>query len=77
MWTIVITGSAHDGIQRPKQLFYHLQTKGLGKLKYFIGIEVAQSNVLSSDSSHKEETSMLDGKPIDTPIDPMLNTYHE
>ena len=42
---IVITGSDQDGIQKLKQhLFSHFQTKDLGKLKYFLGIEVAQSN---------------------------------
>ena len=42
---IIITGSDHDGIQKLKQhLFSHFQTKDLGKLKYFLGIEVAQSN---------------------------------
>ena len=42
---IVITGSDQDGIQKFKQhLFSHFQTKDLGKLKYFLGIEVAQSN---------------------------------
>ena len=39
---IVIIGSDHDGIQKLKQhLFSHFQTKDLGKLKYFLGIEVA------------------------------------
>ena len=39
---IVITGSDQDGIQRLKQhLFDHFQTKDLGKLKYFLGIEKA------------------------------------
>ena len=42
---IVITGSDQDGIQKLKQhLFTHFQTKDLGKLKYFLRIEIAQSN---------------------------------
>ena len=42
---IVITGSNKDDIQKLKQhLFSHFQTKDLGKLKYFLGFEVAQSN---------------------------------
>ena len=41
---IVITGNDKDGIQRLKQhLFNHFKTKDLGKLKYFLGIEIAQS----------------------------------
>ena len=39
---IVITGSDHDSIQKLKQHFFsHFQTKDLGKLKYFMGIEIA------------------------------------
>ena len=39
---IVITGSDQDGIQKLKQhLFTNFQTKDLGKLKYFLGIEIA------------------------------------
>ncbi|RVW81698.1 Retrovirus-related Pol polyprotein from transposon RE1 [Vitis vinifera] len=42
---IVITGSDQNGIQKLKQhLFTHFQTKDLGKLKYFLGIEIAQSS---------------------------------
>ena len=42
---IVITGSNHDGIWKLKQhLFSQFQTKDLGKLKYFLRIEIAQSN---------------------------------
>ena len=38
---IVITGSDQDGIRKLKQhLFNHFQTKDLGKLKYFLGIEI-------------------------------------
>ena len=41
---IVITGNDQDGITNSKQhLFQHFQTKDLGRLKYFLGIEVAQS----------------------------------
>ena len=37
---IVIIGNDQDGIQKLKQhLFTHFQTKDLGKLKYFLGIE--------------------------------------
>ncbi|RVW14708.1 Retrovirus-related Pol polyprotein from transposon RE1 [Vitis vinifera] len=74
---IVITGSDQDGIQKLKQhLFTHFQTKGLGKLKYFLGIEIAQSSsgVVLSQRKYAldilEETGMLDCKPVDTPMDP-------
>ena len=42
---VVIIYNDKDGIQKFKQHFFnHFQKKYLGKLKYFIGIEVAQSN---------------------------------
>ncbi|XP_019240383.1 PREDICTED: rac-like GTP-binding protein RHO1 [Nicotiana attenuata] len=42
---IVVTGNDQDGIINLKQhLFQHFQTKDLGRLKYFLGIEVAQSS---------------------------------
>nr|KYP44167.1 Retrovirus-related Pol polyprotein from transposon TNT 1-94 [Cajanus cajan]KYP44174.1 Retrovirus-related Pol polyprotein from transposon TNT 1-94 [Cajanus cajan] len=41
---IVITGDDQEGIKALKQhLFKHFQTKDLGPLRYFLGIEVAQS----------------------------------
>ncbi|RVW73598.1 Retrovirus-related Pol polyprotein from transposon TNT 1-94 [Vitis vinifera] len=74
---IVITGSDQEGIQKLKQhLFTHFQTKDLGKLKYFLGIEIAQSSsgVVLSQRKYAldilEETGMLDCKPVDTPMDP-------
>ena len=74
---IVITGTDQDGIQKLKQhLFSHFQTKDLGKLKYFVGIEVAQSNsgVVISQIKYTldilTDTGMLDCKPVDTPMDP-------
>ncbi|RVW98183.1 Retrovirus-related Pol polyprotein from transposon RE1 [Vitis vinifera] len=73
---IVITGSDQNGIQKLKQhLFTHFQTKDLGKLKYFLGIEIAQSSsgVVLSQRKYAldilEETGMLDCKPVDTPMD--------
>ena len=74
---IIITGSDQDDIQKLKQhLFNHFQTKDFGKLKYFLGIEVAQSNSRVVISQRKyaldilADTSMLDCKPVDTPMDP-------
>ena len=74
---IVIIGSNQDGIQKLKEhLFTHFQTKDLGKFKYFLGIEIAQSSSSVVLSQRKyaldilEETGMLDCKPIDTPMDP-------
>ena len=72
---IVITGSDQDGIQKLKQqLFNHFQTKNLGKLKYFLGIEVAQFNCGVVISQRKytlvilADTGMLDYKPVNTPM---------
>ena len=48
----------------------------MGKLKYFLGIEIAQSSsgVVLSQRKYAldilEETGMLDCKPVDTPMDP-------
>ena len=74
---IVITGSDQEGIQRLKQhLFNHFQTKDLGKLKYFLGLEIAQSNLGVVMSQRKyaldilEKTGMLECKPVDTPMNP-------
>ena len=72
---IVIAGSNQDGIRKLKQhLFSHFQTKDKGKLKYFLGIEIAQSNSNVVMSQRKyvldilEETGMLDCKPVNTPM---------
>ena len=77
MNSIVITSIDQDGIQKLKQhLFTHFQTKDLGKLKYFLGIEIAQSSssVVIFQRRYAldilEETSMLDCKPVDFFMDP-------
>ena len=77
---IVITGSDQDGIQKLKQhLFSYFQTKDLGKLNYFLSIEVAQYNFRVIISQRKYtldilvDTGMLNYKPVDTPMHPNVN----
>ena len=72
---IVIIGSDQDSIWKLKQHFFnHFQTKDLGKLKYFMGIEIVQSksDVVTSHRKYVldilEETGMLYCKPVDTPM---------
>ena len=65
---IVITGNDQEKISQLKEhLFSHFQTKDLEKLKYFLGIEVAQSKdgiiisqrkyVLCRSKLHDDESS--------------------
>ena len=64
--------------QLKKHLFSHFQTKGLGKLRYLLGIEVAQSSHGISISQRKyvldilKEMSMLDCKSTIDSMDPNL-----
>ena len=74
---IVITGSDQQGIIQLKQYLSHkFQTKDLGKLRYFLGIEVAQSKdgIVISQWKYAmdilEETGLLNVKPVDTLMDP-------
>ena len=72
---IVITCSL--SIQKLKQhIFTHFQTKDLGKLKYFMGIKIAQFSydVVLSQRKYAldilEEIDMFDCKLVDTSMDP-------
>ena len=74
---IVLTGSDHHGILQVKQhLCQNFQTKDLGKLRCFLGIEVAQSNTGIVISQRKyaldilEEIGLMNSKSVDTPMDP-------
>ncbi|XP_050918651.1 uncharacterized mitochondrial protein AtMg00810-like [Lathyrus oleraceus] len=74
---IVIPGDDIKGIQRLKtHLFKNFQTKDLGPLRYFLGIEVSQSSSGIAINQHNyaldilTETSVLDCRPIDIPMDP-------
>ena len=74
---IVITGNDATKISQLKQhLFSHFQTKDIGCLKYFLGIEVAPSKEGLVISQRKyvldilEETGMTNCRPIDSPMDP-------
>jgi hypothetical protein len=74
---IIITGDDQKGIDELKQFLQRqFHTKDLGKLRYFLGIEVARSKDGISLSQRKyaldilEETGLLGAKPVETPMDP-------
>jgi len=71
------TGSDHHDISQVKQhLCQHFQTKDLGKIRYFLGIKVAQSNTGIVISQRKyaldilEEIGLMNSKSVDTLMDP-------
>ena len=73
---IVITGSDNDGIQvLIRHLCSSFLTKDLGKLRYFLGIEVARSKAGISLSQRKytldllKDTGYLGSKPVATPME--------
>ena len=73
---IIITGDDAEGIKKLSQdLSRHLDIKDLGKLKYFLGIEVAYSQHGIVLSQHKyvldllKKTGKILSKPVVTPGD--------
>lgn len=76
---IIISKSDCCGIKEVKvQLKEHFQTKDLGQLRYFLGIEVAKRKhglVLCQRKYIQDlltETKILGSMPVDTPMDPNL-----
>jgi len=75
---IILTDSDNNGISQMKQhLCGHFQTKDLGKLRYFLGIEVAQSDKYGIVISQRkyaldilEETGLMNSKSVETPMNP-------
>jgi hypothetical protein len=74
---IVITGDDSGGIAQLKQfLRQQFHIKDLGKLRYFLGIEVARSRTSINLSQRNysldllEETGLLGSRPVDVPMDP-------
>ena len=75
----MITGNdATKIVQLKKHLYSHFQTKDPGYLKYFLGIEVAQSGdgIVISQRKYAldilKETDMQNCRPVDSPMDPNL-----
>lgn len=73
---MIITGDDVKEIKRLKDLFAsEFEMKDLGSLKYFLGIEIARWSAGIFLCQRKyvldllTETTMLDCKPVDTPIE--------
>lgn len=74
---IIVTRDDKEGMKLLKVcLIKEFEIKELGKLKYFMGIEVARSKEGIFISQHKyvldllTNVGMLGGRAVDTPIDP-------
>ena len=75
---IIVTGNDPMEMERLKEkLVVEFETKDLGPLHYFLGMEVARNKSGISVSQRKyildllKETRMLGCKPVDTPMDPL------
>ena len=81
---VIITGDDKKGIDDLKRYLQNsFRTKDLGKLRYFLGIEVARFKEGINLSQRKyvldilEETGLLGSKPMETPMDPNVKLYED
>ena len=81
---IIVTGSDVEGIQRLKQFLQkEFDTKDLGILRYFLGIEVAYADDSIALSQRKytldilKEVGLHDARPGDIPMDPNVKLDNE
>ncbi|KAM0012210.1 putative RNA-directed DNA polymerase [Helianthus debilis subsp. tardiflorus] len=70
---MIITGNDEEEMQKLKaNLFTEFEMKDLGRLKYFLGIEVLRSKqgifICQKKYDLLAETGMIDCKPADTPM---------
>jgi len=81
---IVLASNSLDEIDHLKSsLRSHFHIRDLGKLKYFLGIEVAHSSTGISLCQRKycldliSDASLLNSKSSSTPMDPSLRLHHD
>ena len=81
---IIIIGDDKQGFDDLKRYLQNsFRTKDLGKLRYFLGIEVARSKEGISLSQRKyvldilKETGLLGSKPVETPMNPNVKLYED
>lgn len=81
---VVIAGNSIDDITRIKSfLSSHFKLKDMGRLKYFLGLEVARSKRGIALSQRKyapeilEDTGFLGGKPSSFPVDQNVSLTKE
>ncbi|GAU47169.1 hypothetical protein TSUD_28920 [Trifolium subterraneum] len=81
---IIMAGSSIIEIDRMKTILdTNFKIKDLGNLKYFLGLEVAQSSQGIMISQRKycldllEDTGLLGSKPVTTPLDPSIKLHQD
>jgi hypothetical protein len=81
---VIIAGTSLDEIQVVKSALHtSFKIKDLGKLKYFLGLEVAHSQAGISLCQRKYcldllvDSGLLGAKPVSTPCDPSVKLYHD